>query len=153
KLTFQKPLKLAADIRIGDDVNHVVVDGANVYADSSRDKTTYLKHPITSFKDAISELARAGGAGVGLLPILLTDENAASRIVPGAPTSMRVGADETVGGDACDVVVALIGAGDYASRVSFAIGKQDHLLRRVTLVRAMGSEKPAILATHSNVTV
>src|SRR5579863_7934136 len=89
KLTLQKPAKLAAEIHMGTDVGHVVADGTTLYIDSSRDKTHYMKQPATTIIEVVNALARSGGAGVGLLPILLTDPNAAKRIIPGPPTSVK----------------------------------------------------------------
>jgi outer membrane lipoprotein-sorting protein/peroxiredoxin len=151
--TLQKPTKLTAEIHSGQDIIHVVADGTNVYSDSSRDKTKYTKQPADKFDDVVTALARNSGAGVGLLPILLTSPNAQGRMIPGKASSAKVLPDETVSGDACDVVEAIVGDGARSARYTFAFGKKDHLLRRLTIGQAADGAKPLAIETYSNVTL
>src|SRR5262249_35470706 len=104
KLTLQKPAKVAAEIRMGVDLYHFVADGTTLYPDSSRDSTHYIKQPVAKFDEVVSMLARNGGAGIGLLPILLTSPNAAKQIIPGSPASVKRLPEAKVGGDACDAI-------------------------------------------------
>ena len=151
KLKLKKPATLIAEIQINQDVNHVVADGTTVYSDSSKDKTKYMKQPAGKMEDVIHVLAANGGAGIGLLPILLTSPDVAKAIIPGKPTSVKRQPDEKVGSDACDVVVAMMGEGDQASQIRFLFGKQDHLLRKLTLGPAKADAKPAIVETYSEI--
>jgi len=153
KLIIQKPAKVSAEIQVADTVSHVLSDGTSVFTDSSKDKTKYIKQPVTKFDDAISALARNGGAGVGLLPILLTNPAAEKQIVPGKPTSIKRLPDETVAGEPCDIVEAVLGQGERTSKFSYAFGKRDHLLRRLSLGPATEGAKPSVVETYSNVTL
>ena len=150
-LTLQKPSKLAAEIVMGDNRSHLVADGKTIYTDTTRDKTKYIRQPQAKFEDAVNVLARNGGAGVGLLPILLTSASAEKQLIPGKPASVKIGADETIGNEACDVVAAVIGDGEQKSQFKFAFGKQDHLLRQLSIGPATEGAKPAIVETYSEV--
>lgn len=168
KVVFKKPSMLSATIEREQSVNpkpadptskieriqivnHLVSDGVSMYTDTSRDKTTYIKQPFTKFDDMIGMLARSGGTGIGLLPILLVSPSAEKQIIPGKPSSLKKLADEKVDETACDVVEAVIpGGGGPASRFLFAFGKQDHLLRRLSIGTAT-DEKPTVVETYSDV--
>jgi thiol-disulfide isomerase/thioredoxin len=152
KVVLQKPDKLTATIARGEITAHVVSDGTSIYIDSSRDKTTYIKQPFTKFGDMIGMLGRGGGTGVGLLPILLTSPTAEKQIIPGKPSSLKKLADDKIGEDACDVVEAVIARGGQSTRYLFSFGKQDHLLRQLS-IGAATDEKPTIVETYSNVTL
>jgi outer membrane lipoprotein-sorting protein/peroxiredoxin len=152
KLTIQKPAKLSAEINIDDSVVHVVSNGTSVFTDSSKDTKSYVKQPVAKFDDAVSALARNGGAGIGLLPILLTNPAAEKQIVPGKPTSLKRLPDEMVSGEPCDVVEAILGEGERSSKFNYAIGKTDHLIRRLSIGPAK-EEKPSVVETYSNISL
>jgi thiol-disulfide isomerase/thioredoxin len=150
---LKKPAKLAATIQMGQDVNHVVADGTMAYSDSSKDKTKYIKQPADSTKAVVNVLARGGGAGAGLLPILLTSASAEKQLIPGKPTSVKRLPDETVDGVTCDVIAAVEGEGERQSRIQYAFGKQDHLVRKLSLGPATEGAKPAVTETYTGVTL
>ncbi len=150
-LTLQKPLKFAADVVAGETKARVVADGKTVYTNSTRDKAKYIHQSESKLDDAMGALAQNGGAGVGLLPILLTSATLEQQIIPGKPTSVKCVADETVGSDPCDVIAAVIGEGEQASRFKFAFSKQDHLLRQLSIGPAADGAKPTIVETYSDV--
>jgi thiol-disulfide isomerase/thioredoxin len=150
KVVLQKPDKLAATIERGEIVGHVVSDGTSVYTDSSKDKTTYIKQPFTQFSDMITTLGRSGGTGIGLLPILLTSPTAEKSMIPGTPSSLKKLADAKVGTDTCDVVEAVLTGSGRSTRYLFSFGKQDHLLRQLTIGPATDA-KPTVVETYSNV--
>src|SRR5579871_1635297 len=104
KLTLKKPALLSAEVKSGDNVVHVVADGKMVYSDSSKDNTKYVKLSADNLDDVISFLARNRGAGIGLLPILLTSANAEKQIIPGKPASVKRQPDQKIGSDDCDVI-------------------------------------------------
>ena len=133
KLTFQKPLKLAAEIVNGSIQRRVVADGITIYSDSSNDPAHYGKETAGSFSDLVRALGRAGGLGVGLFPILLTSPVAEQQIIPGTPASSKRLPEESFSGEVCDVVEATVGEGTRATRYKFLFGKNDHLLRRLTI--------------------
>src|SRR5580700_2692308 len=133
KLVFKRPNLVAATIVSGDETKHFVVDGATYYLDSSKDSSKYTKAPSADFTVSVNALAQGGGAGVGLLPILLTSPKAESQIIPGKPSSIKKLADSTVASQACDTIQAVLGAGDQQSNYTFAFAKTDHLLRKLTI--------------------
>jgi thiol-disulfide isomerase/thioredoxin len=148
---LKKPNKLKATIDRGGVISHVVSDGTSLFADSSRDKTAYIKQPATNFNGMINTLARTGGAGVGLFPILLTSPSAEKQMIPGKPSSLKKIAAAKVGAENCDVVEAIIpGGGGQSSRFVFSFSQQDHLLRKLTMGTA-ADDKPQVVETYSNV--
>ncbi len=152
KLVLQKPNKLAAEIQRPADSARVVADGKFLYADNSTEKTTYVKQPVGSFSDIVQQLARNGGAGIGLLPILLTSDKIEEQIVPGQGAKTQIGPDETVDGVACDVVSAELGTAENGARFTFAFGKQDHLLRRIALASLKAGSTDGATETYSGLT-
>lgn len=149
-VAFQRPNKLAATIQQGKSVSRVVSDGVSVFSDHSRDKTTYLNQPFLTFQEVINTLARNGGAGAGLLPILLTSPNAEELILPAQPSAFQKQADAKVGAEMCDVLEAVVPGGNGQSlRYRFAFSKQDHLLRQLSFGPAM--EQPTTIETYSHV--
>jgi len=152
-LVFQKPAKVSATVKMGDNVNHVVADGTTVFTDVSADKTKFIKQPADSQQAVLAALARGGGVGVGLLPILLTGSSVEKQIIPGKPTSIRKLPDQTVDGVPCDAVAAVLGEGAQQSRIEYAFGKTDHLLRKLTLGPATEGAKPSVTETYTGLTV
>lgn len=151
-LVLQKPNKVSASVKHDKDVAHVVADGKFLYADSSSDSTTYLKQPVGTFTDIVAQLQRSQCAGVGLLPILLVSDNVEQQLIPGPATKQEKVADETVDGVACDVLSAQLGTEQNGARFVFAFGKQDHLLRRLTIAPLKAGAMPAITETYTGVT-
>lgn len=149
-VVLKRPDKLTATITRGEAVSHVVADGTSVYTDNSADKTSYIKQPESKFEDAVNALARSRGAGVGLLPILLTSPSAEKQIIPGKPSSLKKLPEAKVGEETCDVVEAIISNGPQSSRFLFSFGKEDHLLRKLSIGSAT-DEKPSIVETYSEV--
>jgi thiol-disulfide isomerase/thioredoxin len=153
KFTLVKPNKLVAETTFGTDTIRVVADGTTAYSDTSRDKTKYMKQPASKFEDVVTAMASARGAGVGLLPMLLTMPNMEKRLIPGKPTSVKKIADETIATEACDVIEAVVGEGDRSSKITFAFGKQDHLLRRLALNPVGVGGGAGMTETYTDVTL
>jgi len=151
KLVFKRPNLVAATIVRGDETKHFVADGASYYLDSSKDGTKYTKGPAADFKASINALAQGGGAGVGLLPILLTNPKAESQIIPGKPSSIKKIADTTVASQSCDTIQAVLGSGDQQSNYTFAFAKSDHLLRKLTIAPHKDGAEPELTETYSDV--
>jgi len=146
KLTFTREGKLAAEIAVGQETKHVVADGTTAYSDTSNDKGKYVKQPAMTLNEAILVLSRSGGAGVGLLPILINSPAAEKQIIPGKPESVERQPNATVGTVPCDVIAAVLG-GDQKFKYEFAFGKADHLLRRLTIGPVGGA--PSITETYT----
>jgi len=152
-LTLKRPALLTAEITTEADVRHVVGDGKTVCSDSSKDKTKYIKQPASEIDAVVQVLARNGGAGVGLLPILLASPDAEKHIIPGSPRSLRRLEDQTIGNDNCDVIAAVIGNEQQSSKFQFAFGKSDHLLRQLTMGPDSEGAKPGVIETYSNISL
>jgi peroxiredoxin/outer membrane lipoprotein-sorting protein len=153
KLVFKRPNLVAATIVHGDETKHFVVDGATYYLDSSKDNAKYTKAPSADFTASINALAQNGGAGVGLLPILLTSQKAESQIIPGKPSSIKKIADTTVASQSCDTVQAVLGTGDNQANYTFAFAKTDHLLRKLTIGPHKDGAEPTLSETYSDVNI
>jgi thiol-disulfide isomerase/thioredoxin/outer membrane lipoprotein-sorting protein len=149
-LTLLKTGKLAAAITNGKLKMRVVGDGTNVYIENAADMTKYVKQPGTTLQQSVQALSQNGGAGVGLLPILLNSPKAEKQIIPGKPSAITKDADETIDSVACDVITAVLGNEDKKTAYRFAIGKSDHFLRRLTIGPLDGT--PTITETYSKIT-
>lgn len=150
-LTLRKPDRLNAYITNGMLVRRIVSDGTKAYTDSSLNQATYTEQPVNGMPDMIQALARAGGTGAGLLPILLAQPEDMPRIIPVAVAKVTREPDETLDGVVCDVILAQVGEGDRGARIGMAFGKEDRFLRRVTLGSA-AQPKPQVIETYSRVT-
>jgi outer membrane lipoprotein-sorting protein/peroxiredoxin len=153
KIVVKKPnLVNATVIRMGE-TKHVVADGKFYYADSSSDAKKYIKAPAADLKSALNAVAMNGGTGVGLLPILLTSDKAEDQMIPGKPVSVKKVADVKVDGTDCDTVQAVINGGGREFRYTFAFGKQDHLLRKLTVGPNTDGADLMVSETYSAVTL
>lgn len=151
KLVIQKPNFVSATIVRGTDTRRFVVDGTTYYTDTSKDATKYIKAPSADFSTSINTLAANGGAGVGLLPILLTSPKAEQQMIPGKPKSVKKIADMTVGSDSCDVIQAVLGNAQQQFRYTFAFAKSDHLLRKLTVTPDKDGAEAMLAETYSEV--
>jgi thiol-disulfide isomerase/thioredoxin/outer membrane lipoprotein-sorting protein len=150
RLTVTRDGKLAAVITTGHDTRHVVADGKSIYSDNSADAKRYFKQAGTKLDDAVSVLALNGGAGVGLLPILLTSPSAEKQIIPGKPSSLTKEAEQKLDGVSCNVIAAIVVDGPRKMKYQFAFGKDDHFLRRVTVGPEAGT--PTVTESYKDVT-
>jgi hypothetical protein len=75
-----------------------------------------------------------------VFPLLLGASDAAERLLPGKAVRVGRGNDEILDGIPVDVVVADIESPTGSARLSFAIGREDHFLRRLRITaRRAGS--------------
>jgi outer membrane lipoprotein-sorting protein/thiol-disulfide isomerase/thioredoxin len=151
KILLKKP-NIAATITLPGATKHFVADGTNYYADSSTDMKTYTKGPAADFSAAVNALASQRGAGVGLLPILLTSNQAEQQIIPGKPSAVKKLADATEDNSSCDVVQATVGAGDNSMDYTFSFSKADHLLRKLAIARHSAPSLPIVVESYAGVT-
>ena len=156
KLTLERPDRLAAEIRPIQsplEVRRVLSDGHDLYTDTSRNAQQYSKRPVNALDDALAAVGSAGGAGVGILPLLLTQSNAEELIIPRQSSVKRL-PDAKMSGVDCDIVEAIVGqTAEGARRFQFAFGKQDHLLRRITIAPAAEGSIPTTIEFYSEVTL
>jgi len=108
-----------------------VFDGKTLYATNSQDPKKYAK--VTP--GAAEGVKAVFGAGtIGLMPMLLTDPAAATKVLPPDATAITLDPKgDTVDGAPVDVVTASFRKG--TSTIRFDIGKTDSLLRRVTITQ------------------
>jgi len=154
KLSIKKPNMLSAVVTRGEIATHIVADGKTAYLDRSTDKTKYYNGPADKLQDVISMLGRGGGAGVGLLPILLTSAHAETGIIPGNPSSLKFGTDTKVNDEDCLVIDAVLsGQGGQSSLFRFYASKKDHILRKLAIAPAATPDKPMITELYKDVVV
>jgi thiol-disulfide isomerase/thioredoxin len=147
RLTLKKPAFLSAEVKVGENVTHVVADGQTAFTDTSTDKTRYIKQSARMLDEAMTILARHRGAGTGLLFHLLVDQSADKQLIDGV--SLKKLPDQKVGGDDCDVILLDDSSGVNTLKTQIAIGKQDHLLRQI-LSNEDGEGGMQISETYSN---
>jgi outer membrane lipoprotein-sorting protein/peroxiredoxin len=131
----------------------VVSDGTSLFMSSSAEKT-YRKMPAGSGDAAVSNAFNAArGASLGLLGVLFSPKTDLKTVLPGEPKTLSLAPDETVGGVPVDVVTAVVAGGGAEQQftLTFAAGKDDHLLRRLTLSGKQGDVPFTVTETYSDV--
>ena len=138
----------------GTNTTTAISDGANLFTVSSRDPKTFQKQPAPAGKKALTQaLSVSGGEGVGLFPILLADMDAAKKLLPPGVLSLERSADDVVGGVAVNVVVAVFKQGIVTPKLTFAVGKEDNLLRRLSAVMTgPDSKEISFTETYTGIT-
>lgn len=132
-------------------VTTVVLNGQNLFVTSSTDPKTYQKMALPAGARALAQaFAPASGATVGLLP-LLASGMPASQVVPAQATSLSVGPDDTVDGVPVSTVSFALSAGEAKQTMTLAVGKNDHLLRRLTILGNDNGRAVHVTETHTNV--
>ncbi len=156
KIAYQKPNKARVttiDPTLKATVT-TVSNGTSLFQTISTDTKGYHKGAAASDAKAIAQVMGAGKAGgIGLFPLLATDPNMGKEILPPTLTSLSHGSDETVGGVLSDIVNASFGpAPDKQIGLSFAIGKTDHLLRRINFAQTLqDGQKVSVTETYTEV--
>jgi thiol-disulfide isomerase/thioredoxin len=111
----------------------VIGDGTSVFVTRSDQPKTYRKSPAAPGPAALGQaLQESGGAGSGLLAVLQSPD-ADKQILPPGVTSLQAVDDDTVEGVAVGVLKARFNNGPVEPEVTFAYGKDDFLLRRLTI--------------------
>ena len=128
-----------------------IFDGKNVFVTKSSEPKAYQKLAAKTPLEGIS--AALSQADIGLLPLLLTDPDVAGKILPSNTTTAIVDPKgDTVDGVAVDVVIASMGEGKGSFR--FDIGKEDGLLRRITISQQRGGvEVNSLISTYRNIKI
>ncbi len=150
KLAF-KADKAAVTVTTPEGTSTRIFDGKTLFVTKSKEPKSYQKvaanSPIEGLQAALSQ------ADIGLLPLLLLDPNVAAKILPSNATSAMIDPKgDTVDGVAVDVVTASMGVGK--GTISFAIGKDDSLLRRITIAEQKnGVATTTITTTYTNVKI
>jgi outer membrane lipoprotein-sorting protein/peroxiredoxin len=141
-IAFQKPgrVRVVTTDTVTGVVTRVISDGADIFLASSAEPKRYRKQKaVAGLANIAASIGVGGGGGTGLLPLLTADPKALDRLVPSQTKSLTLGAGETVAGAPVDVVTAVVGGvgpdSDKAPqpKITVAVGKEDRLLRRVTI--------------------
>jgi outer membrane lipoprotein-sorting protein/peroxiredoxin len=131
----------------------VVSDGVSLFVASSEEKT-YRKTPATLGDGAVlSAFTAARGASLGLLGVLFSPKADLKTVIPGPVQTLSRAPDETIGGTSVDVVTAVVAGGGAGQQVTltFAVGKEDHLLRRLTLSGKRGDAPFTVTETYTDI--
>lgn len=157
KIAYQKPNK--ARISTNNPTNGAAVvtvsNGTSLFQTVSTEKNGYRKGVAAPDAKAIAQVIGASkAAGIGLFPMLATQPSVGKEILPPGVTSLSRGADETINGVLCDVVLASFSPKpDAPVTLTFGVGKVDHLLRRLNLTQtgAASGQKLGLNETYSDV--
>jgi outer membrane lipoprotein-sorting protein/cytochrome oxidase Cu insertion factor (SCO1/SenC/PrrC family) len=152
-LQFKKPNFARLETRAKDAKLTVTSDGANIFILRSDSDKVYIKMPAPqSFTGMIGlVLETAGGIGIGPTNLLLTggDPLPSERLLK----TLTVGEPGTEGGVPVERVAgSLEGQPGKQPKFEFYLGKDDHLIRKVTL-EAPGSVSGVLTETHSDIKV
>ncbi|MBC8102815.1 MAG: redoxin domain-containing protein [Cytophagales bacterium] len=141
--------KAAVEILSPEGTSSRIFDGTNLFVTQSSDPKTYRKQkaasPMAGIQSALAQ------ADVGLLPLLLTDSEAAAKILPPGVEKVTLDPKEgTVDGMAVQVVTASMKGGQAVFQ--FHIGKTDGLIHRLTIQQLKnGVEAGSLTATYQNI--
>ncbi len=128
-----------------------IFNGESLFVTNSSEPKSYQKiTPDSPTQGIVSALSQAD---IGLLPLLLTDPNVAGKILPSNATDAVLDPKgDTLDGVPVDVVTAAMSGGRGSFR--FDIGKEDGLLRRITIFQKKdGVEAGSITTTYRNVKI
>jgi len=150
KVAF-KAGKAAVTVTTPEGTSTRIFDGTTVFIAKSSEPKAYQKLAAKTPQAGIS--AALSQADIGLLPLLLTDPDVAGKVLPSNTTTAVVDPKgDTVDGVAVDVVTASMGEGGGTLR--FDIGKEDGLLRRVTISeKKNGVEVNSLISTYRNIKI
>jgi outer membrane lipoprotein-sorting protein/peroxiredoxin len=133
----------------------VLSDGKQVYSTDSEDLKSYTR--VEALPDerniarAFSTISRGGGAGTGLFLILLTDPRAKDQVLGSSVASLELLPDTQVAGVDVKVVKAIIGLPPQPLIVTFSVGKEDSILRAVSIAPAKQDQPSQVTETYSEV--
>lgn len=99
-------------------------------------------------------VATLSDAGLFIAPIfiyLTSTMSPAKSLLPQPVTTLVLGNDTTLDGQKCNVVAAETAAGGKRSRLTLALGRTDHLLRRVTIEASRDGESLSFSELYTSV--
>ncbi|MDX1933544.1 MAG: DUF2092 domain-containing protein [Capsulimonadales bacterium] len=138
----------------------IVSDGQQFFGFSSDQPKSYYKDKALPEPDNIARgMTFSGGAGSGLMPLLLTDPKAADKVLGPSVILVEFGPDEKVDNVDSRVINATLhenaptGSNANDILLSFAVGKEDSLLRRVTVTAKMPQGSLTMTESYSELKV
>ena len=128
-----------------------IFDGKTLFVTSAKEPKSYRKQAFNSPTQGLQ--AALSQVDIGLIPLLFTDPAVTEKILPSNATAAMIDPKgDTIDGVAVDVITASMGVGQ--GTISFAIGKDDSLLRRITIAEQKdGVPTTTITTTYTNVKI
>lgn len=153
RITLQPPDRIAVTVDDEHGATHALADGARLYVDTPRLPGHYLTLPAPGGEQALQRaLSHAGAAALSPTPYLFTGADLTQRLAP-VLVALSVGKPGTMDGVAVQTVVATLNPKAGPRTLTFAIGKEDHLLRQASMT-LQGEGKPAtVTETHTDIKV
>lgn len=148
-IAFERPGKARVTVGEGATARLSVTDGV-----ARALRGPKVSQSVKAEKDDAAIRATLTAAEVFIAPIfawLCTDAKAATRLLPGKITRLGKGNDERLDSVAVDVVVADIASAGGPARLTFAIGRDDHLLRRLSVTARRGGDNFHLAEIYSGV--
>jgi outer membrane lipoprotein-sorting protein/peroxiredoxin len=129
----------------------IISDGKQVYAMSSDDAKSYQKaDALPDEKNIARALNESGGSGTGLFLLLLTDPKAGDKVLGPSVQSLELLPDGQVGNVDVKVVKAVL-SGPPQPVITFSVGKEDNLLRGVTISASQGNQTLSLDEKYTDV--
>ncbi|HVK03664.1 MAG TPA: DUF2092 domain-containing protein [Armatimonadaceae bacterium] len=141
-IAYEKPNKVRLTVADPEtkSTRTIVSDGTATYNSSTLDKATYQKLAAAPDGKNIAGAFAVTQAGLGLLPMIITDPSAADKVVPPTAQDIALGADSTIGEVPVKVLSFTLNVGEKP-KFTLMIGKADNLLRRVSIsAKTQGSD-------------
>jgi len=155
KIGWVRPNRVRAARVDARGIAHAASDGKTLWATQSRLKDTVVQRPVTTtaITDALREIG-VGGMGTGFI----VEGHGVEWLKRQGLTSLKMGSPSKVDGVAMRTVVAGItfpagspGPAGARTTVTFYIGSEDNLLRRVTHEYVSAKTRIGFLETHTNI--
>ena len=149
-VVYQKPGKARVDVRRGDGSSALVVcDGASRLFSAN---VIRKKAKAEAGEKALLETLSQAELFVTPAFLFLVSRNAPVRsLLPGALKVLGFGTPTTLDGVTVEVVAADVATKDGEARLTFSIGKEDHLLRRLLVQTNYQSENYTLAETYTDV--
>ncbi len=148
-IAFQRPNQVDVEVTSAQGTAKLVCDGTTLFVRISEFKTQYIKNAAPTSQTAIAGMLQSlGAAGPGLTPLVA----GVDPLPPGEKLkSLTVGQPETLDGVPVETVIARPEAGLSEVTITLAIGRDDHLLRGLTLTETRNNDTITLAETHTNV--
>jgi outer membrane lipoprotein-sorting protein len=161
ELSYAKPNRIAITAKraskspIGsrESSRTIVSDGKEIFGQDSSEPTQYRKTPaLPGIENIGLGIRQSGGLYYPLFPLILTEADAKTGILPPVVDSAALQPDEKIDGVDVQVVKAQLPGPEGGKIIlTFHIGKQDSLLRRLTVVTQQGEETTEIVESFTNI--
>jgi outer membrane lipoprotein-sorting protein/peroxiredoxin len=155
-IQWAKPNRFVVKFGSEKNTTTAVSNGTTLFASSSADKARYLKTEAPQGASALPMALSQSSAGGLLLPLLLGGNDIVEIFGlenPKGTMSLAMGEAGDIAGTPVERIVATRPAGKSAVLFTFALGKDDHLVRQVQIATRGedGTVKPISTETHSDI--